>query len=191
MKVRAIAVAWLMPLLLTACFHKTRTSRVPPYAPPLSTVPKPSTTAVELPPSATTIPSQPLASGIHLEPARKAHVKHWKHVDKTAQQTANAAPPAVNSAPPAPAEIPEVSAIGQLSSGDPSDLRRETADLIAATERGLNGLGRTLSDSEQKTAAQIREFLKQASVALASGDVDGAHTLAAKAKVLLGELAGS
>jgi hypothetical protein len=81
-----------------------------------------------------------------------------------------------------------VSAIGQLSSGDPADMRRETVDSIAATERGLNGIGRTLSDLEQKTAAQIREFLKKAREALASGDVDGAHTLAAKAKVLLSEL---
>jgi ribosomal protein S20 len=47
-----------------------------------------------------------------------------------------------------------------------------------------------LSDLEQKTAAHVRDFLKQAREALASGDVDGAHTLAAKAKVLLSELAG-
>ena len=45
-----------------------------------------------------------------------------------------------------------------------------------------------LSEPEQKTAVQIREYLKQAREALASGDVDGAHTLAAKAKVLLAEL---
>jgi len=38
---------------------------------------------------------------------------------------------------------------------------------------------------DQKTADQIREFLKQARAALASGDVDGARTLAAKAKALL------
>jgi hypothetical protein len=82
----------------------------------------------------------------------------------------------------------EVSAIGQLSSGDPSEFRRETTDSIAASERGLNSITRKLSDPEQKTAAHIREFLKQARAALASGDVDGAHTLAAKAKILLGEL---
>ena len=35
---------------------------------------------------------------------------------------------------------------------------------------------------------QIKEFLKQARTALASGDVDGANTLAKKAKALLGEL---
>jgi spore germination protein YaaH len=81
-----------------------------------------------------------------------------------------------------------VSAIGQLSSGDSSDLRHQTIDSIAAIERGLNGINRSLGDQEKKTAAQIREFLKQARAALASGDVDGACTLAAKAKVLLGEL---
>jgi hypothetical protein len=191
MKLRARNVAWLLPFLLTACFHKTHSSNSQPYAPPLSTVPKPATTSVELPPTATTIPTQPLASGIQLEPTRKPRIKHWRHADKAVQQTASTAPPPVNSAPQATTETPEVSAVGKLSSGDPSDMRRETADTIAATERGLNGIGRALNDSEQKTAAQIREFLKQASVALATGDVDGAHTLAAKAKVLLGELAGS
>jgi hypothetical protein len=52
----------------------------------------------------------------------------------------------------------------------------------------LNGLNRSLSAAEKKTAAQIREYLKQGREALISGDVDGAHTLAAKAKVLLDEL---
>jgi len=61
-------------------------------------------------------------------------------------------------------------------------------DSIAATERQLNGIDRVLSKQEQKTARQVREFLKQAREALNSGDVDGAHTLAAKARVLLGEL---
>jgi len=60
--------------------------------------------------------------------------------------------------------------------------------MIAATERGLNNITRPLSDGEQKIAAQIRDFLKQARVALTSGDVDGAHTLASKAGVLLKEL---
>jgi hypothetical protein len=81
-----------------------------------------------------------------------------------------------------------VSAIGQLSSGDPADLRQRTINSIAATEHGLSSITRPLNDQEQKTAAQIREFLKQARAALASGDMDGAHTLAAKARVLLGEL---
>jgi hypothetical protein len=72
--------------------------------------------------------------------------------------------------------------------GDAPDLRRQAQDSMAATERGLNGIGRKLNDQEQKTAKQIREFLKQAREALTSGDADGAVTLAAKAKVLLSEL---
>jgi hypothetical protein len=81
-----------------------------------------------------------------------------------------------------------VSAIGQLSSGDPGNFRQQTESSIADIERRLNGINRGLGDSEQKTADHIREFLKQARAALASGDVEGAHTLAAKAQVLLEEL---
>ena len=84
-----------------------------------------------------------------------------------------------------------MSAIGQLSSGDPADSRQQTVNSIAAIERGLNGINRTLNEQDQKTAAHIREFLKQARQALDSGDVEGARTLAAKAKVLLSELAGT
>jgi hypothetical protein len=81
-----------------------------------------------------------------------------------------------------------VSAIGQLSSGEPSDLRLQTQNSITATEHGLSGITRELNDQEKKTADHIREFIKQAKAALNSGDVDGAATLAAKAKVLLEEL---
>jgi hypothetical protein len=81
-----------------------------------------------------------------------------------------------------------VSAIGQLSPGDPSDLRQQTVESITSTEHGLKEINRQLSDPEQKTVAQIKEFLKQARTALGSGDVDGAHTLAVKAKVLFGEI---
>ena len=67
-------------------------------------------------------------------------------------------------------------------------MRQQTDASIASTEKALNGITRKLNDQEQKTAAQIREFIKQAREALTSGDVDGAHTLALKAKVLLDEL---
>ena len=59
---------------------------------------------------------------------------------------------------------------------------------LTISRSGLNGITRQLSDQEQTTAAHIREFIKQAREALKSGDVDGASTLAAKAKVLLQEL---
>lgn len=176
---RARYVAWLLPLFLTACLHKTQHQQVQLLAPPYDSLPKPPVTHPDLPPSAVTIPAQPLATDADMEQEPVPPARRRKSA-KTAQQA--------GIPPPAAPESPEVSAIGQLSSGEPSDLRRETADSIGATERGLNGLGRTLNAQEQKTADQIREYLKQAREALLSGDVDGAHTLAAKAKVLLGEL---
>jgi hypothetical protein len=102
--------------------------------------------------------------------------------------------PSTVAAPPAPdtqqasSGQPAVSAIGQLSSGDPAGARYQTENSLNEIERGLNGIPRQLSSQEQTTAAHIREYLKQAREALKSGDVDGASTLAAKAKVLLQEL---
>ncbi len=176
MKLTARSAAWLLPLLLTACFHKTSKQPVQPIAPPIEAPAKPTTTSAELPPSALTIPIPPPPpdDAQAIRPA-KPPVKRKKPAPKPAQQASN--------------ENTGVSAIGQLSSGDAPDLRRQTVESIAATERGLNGIGRKLNDQEQKTAAQIKEFLKQARQALAASDVDGASTLAAKAKVLLGELA--
>ena len=181
MKLPVRCVAWLLPLMLTGCyFHKPVHTQLQTLAPPIEDTPPPNPepSPTNLPPPVITIPGQETAP-----------------VAKAPQRTAPK-PPMRRSKPaaaPAPAQIvpnenPGVSAIGQLSSGDASDMEQQTSSSIEATERGLNSIASTLNDQEQKTAAQIREFLKQARAALASGDVDGAHTLAAKAKVLLGEL---
>jgi hypothetical protein len=190
MRSPARSVAWLLPLLLTACLHKTRPINITQYLPPPSTVPKPEIEAVELSDSAMTIDSIPLTSDIGLEQAPVKPARHRRPVNKSVQPPPDTTQQAANIPPPAPVETPAVSAIGQLSSGNSSSSQQQTLDSIAATERGLNGINRTLSDQDQKTAAHIREFLKQAREALATGDVDGANTLAAKAKVLLGELVG-
>jgi hypothetical protein len=181
MNMRARNVALLLPFFLTGCFHihKVQTQQDQFFAPPLANLPKPPLVHPDLPDEALVIPEQPLATDADMEQEPVPPARH-KRTAKPAQQAANT--------PPEPAETPGVSAIGQLSSGEPSDLSQETSNLIVATERGLNGLGRTLSGQEQKTADQIKEYLKKAKEALISGDVDGAHTLAAKAKVLLSEL---
>jgi outer membrane biosynthesis protein TonB len=83
------------------------------------------------------------------------------------------------------------SPIGQLSTGDAAgqaQTRKETVDLITNTENGLNNIKRSLSSQEQETANQIKTFLAKAKQALTIDDLDGAHTLATKAKVLLDEL---
>lgn len=200
MKLPAKIVVWLLPLFLIAC-HKQQQAQVQPLAPPVedNPPPAPSTAPVNLPPPVVTIPTEPTKNAP--TPPTKLPAKHKKpktpdNAAATAGSPGGSAPSgngtsgssgatqvAANASP-----NPGVPAIGQLSSGDPADFKKETEDLIGATERGLSGITRTLNDTEQKTAEQIREDLKEARQALTSGDVDGAHTLAEKAKVLLQEL---
>jgi hypothetical protein len=179
MRKPASRLAWLLPLLLlTSCFHRTHPAQTAALAPPVTNLPPPNTAPVDTPKSASSIPTRATENAeIVAEklPPRQPRVRRHKPVaDKNPEMAA--------------VETPEVSAVGQLTTGDPADYRLETEDLIATTERGLSGLNRQLSDPEKKIADQLREFLKQAREALSSGDVDGAHTLAAKAKVLLTEL---
>jgi len=177
MKLPVKCVVWLLPLLLAGCFHKTKPPmQAPPLPPPIENTPTPVPSPSVPPPPAATIPSPPPAPDVSTQPkiAPKPPVRRKKPLPNNPQQASSGSP--------------SVSAIGQLSSGGGSDLRQQTLNSITATERGLNGIGRNLNGQEQKTAAQIREFLKQARAALNSGDADGARTLAAKAGVLLGEL---
>jgi hypothetical protein len=179
MNIRARNVAWLLPFFLTACFHphKQQPQQDQLFAPPFSPLQKPPMVRPELPESALILPDIPLAIGDSVDqdiPPPK-HRKAYK-------------PPQADNALPLPDEPPGVSAIGNLSSGEHSNLRSETEESIAATERGLNGLNRSLSDQDRKTVAQIRLYIKQAREALGAGDVDGAYTLVAKAKAVLTEL---
>jgi hypothetical protein len=167
----------LLPLLFAGCSHKPQPE---PLAPPIDDAPppKPLPSPTQLPPPVITVPSFPKETPepnpvVVPKTTPAPPVKPKKHA-----QPPVAVPPA----------RPSVSAIGELSSGDPSDLQRHTADSIVETEQGLNSIHRPFNDQEKKTAAQIRAFIKQAHAALSSGDIDGAHTLAVKAKVLLGEL---
>ena len=180
MRLPARSAAWLLLVFLTGCIHKSQVAQKASLAPQLENgpppqihVPQPS----ELPPPDATAPIEQPAPVVTSVPAQpKKPPKHKKPPNPSTQQ--------------ASIESPAVSVIGQLTSGDPAavDLRQQTDTSIASTERQLNGINRKLSDQEQKTAERIREFLKEARAALTTGDIDGAHTLAVKAKVLLDEL---
>lgn len=176
MKLRARSAAWLLPFLLTGCIHKTQIAQMQPLAPPIEDTPppKPEPSPTNLPPPVVTIPEQAPPTQVEPppEPVRKPRRK----------KPANPNPQVASSG------MPAVSAIGNLSTNDPPNLRQQTDASIESTEKSLNGITRQLNDQEQKIAAQIREFIKQAREALTAGDVDGAHTLAVKAKVLLDEL---
>lgn len=181
MRTPARCGAWLLPLMLTGCiFHKSRPAPVQTLAPPIQ-IPQPlvEIASAELPPSIVVIPAKPIYNlKLPAEPIKEP-ARHRRWSNKSAEETTEVA--AANPTPTAPA-------IGELSAGDPANFRQQTEDSIASIERGLNGINRSLDDSEQTTADHIREFLKQAKAALTSGDIDGAHTLAVKAKVLLDEL---
>lgn len=177
MKLSARCAAWLLPLLLTGCFHKTQLAQNQPLAPPIEDTPppKPEPSPTNLPPPEVTIPTQPPPPQITPPP---------EPVKKPARRKKQPAP----TTQVASAGTPAASIIGQLSTADPPDMRQQTDASIQATEKALNGITRTLNDHEKETAATIREYLKQARAALTAGDVDGAHKLADKAKVLLDEL---
>lgn len=185
MKTPAKCIAWLLPLMLTGCFHRHK--QKPPehaLAPPIVASP-----ALITPPPAT----QPASAG-NVAASRQTSQPGPEPEQQLATEEIPEKPPvhhkkpASHSVEEAAAGSPGVSATGQLSYGDPSDLRNQVITSIAETERGLKDLNHSLSDQEKKTIDQIREFIKQAKAALLAGDVDGANTLALKAKVLFGEL---
>jgi len=180
MKSPARCAAWLLPFLLTGCIHTPFHKNQPApliMAPPIPHTQPLELANVELPPAFRLIPGKPLVNlRVHDQtekPPRRHRVP--SEIEIAPEVTGN--------------QNPEVSAlVGPLSSGDPGSYRQQTEAMIASIERGLNGINHPLNDSDQKTADQIREFLKQARTALGSGDVDGAHNLAAKAQVLLAAL---
>jgi outer membrane biosynthesis protein TonB len=182
MKLPAMVVVCLLPLVMTGCLHKTDQTQTQKLAPPVEDAPppKPVPTPTDLPPTVISEPAKPAEPATQTNQTPKTTdatqakppVHHRKPASNTTQVASNSS---------------GVSAIGHLSSGE-SDSRSQTLATIGSTERGLNAINRPLNDQERKTAAQIRAFLKQARSALGSGDLDGAHTLAAKAHVLLGEL---
>jgi len=191
MKLPAKCVAGLLPLVLAGCVHKSNQVQVqPPLAPPiLDSPPVKTAPPTDLPPPVVTAPKQtPAETASTQPPPPPAKPKHRRPPAKPAEQAASTPQPSGNTQEVAKSDGSAVSAIGQLSTGDEGDMRTQTENSISATERGLREIGRKLNEQEQKTADQIADFLKEARKALTTGDVDGAQTLAAKAKVLLGEL---
>lgn len=177
MKLSARCAAWLLPFLLAGCFHKTQIAKNQPLAPPIEDPPPPKLepAPTNLAPPEVTVPEQqePPQIAPPVEPVKKP-VRHRKPANTPTQVASSG--------------MPAVSAIGQLSTADPQNVRQQTDASIESTEKRLNGITRKLNDQEQKTATQIREWLKQARQALTAGDIDGARGLADKAKVLLEEL---
>jgi hypothetical protein len=128
---------------------------------------------------------------------REIHERETREKEPAAPEVAAVtAPEGQNlkvTAPTPSGDTTQPTSIGILTAGptpDTSGSRQQAADLIDSTQRGVNSL-RNLNGDQNKTVAQIRSFLDQAQRALHNGDVDGAHTLATKARTLLDELTGA
>lgn len=141
-----------------------------------------------------------LNTSVPPEPTRvaEAHPKRPHHRPKnteTAQDTQKPATPQGGSAAEteeaANTQPSDASPIGQLSaaSGDTNTADRQTLlEQINGMENTLNGIHRSFSSEEQKTATLIRTFITRAREALKTDDLEGAKNYSTKAKVLLQEL---
>lgn len=197
---RKMAVCMLLAVLVSGCKHKTPVVvPVAAQAPPppekpiaqtasLPPVPQPEVPKVG-PPGSDEPPPQP-------KPHRATHHKPKPATpatgDQNTKEPAKDNPPATATQQASTGEAPAASPIGQLttagdSTGTPS--HHDIQETIDSTEKRLSELKRTLTPAEQETTVQIRTFLTKAKQALSQDDLDGAHTLATKAKVLLDELA--
>jgi len=192
MRITVKCALWLLPVLplVQGCDHKTQPTQTQALAPPIVDTPPPKPATVspaDLPPPVVGA-AKPDTTTKDTTPAPEPPKKPVHRPKKPATQTPSTTTPTPTQETASAGPVPSVSAVGKLTSGGSGDSKSQTEDLINSTEKGVNGITRSLNDSEAKTASQIREFIKQAREALATGDVDGASTLAKKAKVLLGEL---
>ena len=209
----ALSALLLVSLLLTGCFHH----QAPPPPPPVTTGPPalpPSITQIPTVPPSMPAPEKPEVSLNDAKPVPppapapkpKRTVRHKRVVDGAASTTAaNATTPSPAAAPPstagtlpaaggaetpAPAAQPPAKApeLGQLSAGNGSDSKERSSmmDQIHGLELRLANVKHTPTNDEE--AVQIRLFLGKARQATLSDDLDGARTLALKAKVLLDEI---
>ena len=177
------------------------------YPPPLTesqtqtqpTTPPPAPEVAQTQPEPTPPPTPPPSPKKISKKAKPSAAKPGG-TDNGSTQTAGSETPASSGGSAAAATDTQVAAnsepaaaspIGELTpAGTPEQAQKgkDTGDLIAKTEDGLNSIKRPLSTQEQETVNQIKVFLTKARTALTNQDFDGAFILATKAKVLLDEL---
>jgi hypothetical protein len=185
-----LGAAIVLCVALTGCRHQQPATPLPPQTPNVYVPPPPQP---NLPP----MQAPPPASVSDVKPA-KARVKPKNHTKKPPLQTAALpevksagdvpAPSVSPAAAAAPAEDP-ASTLGALSPGGASTpQQQQIGDAISAVEHRLKELPAATTEEQKKRVTQVRLFLKQATDALKTGDVEGARNLATKAGLLLDDL---
>lgn len=173
----ALACAGLM-CGLSGCRHKR--PQLPVLPPVLAPVP------LETPPVSEEQPMIP-APVVELPPVpiAAAAASPRRERRRIVPKTSAAAPEEA-----APEPMPDTVAIGELTAGGAADpqAQQEDANLISSIEKRLNALPARTVRRQRTQINKIRNFWQQAREALNSGDVEGAKTLATKAKLLLDDL---
>jgi hypothetical protein len=177
-------------VVLAGCHHQPQAPALPPkaqtpsiYLPP---PPQPNLRPMEAP-----LPSEVT----EVKPTVKPRVKPKKHVRKPeAEKTEKAEE---TSQAPVPATVPAdtgvssaTAALGALAPGGTSSPQQQqaVANHIAAVTRRLQELPAQSAVAQRQQVSQVRQFLKQATDALKTGDAEGADNLATKAGLLLDDL---
>ena len=155
--------------ILTGCHKKVLVVAAPPLPPPVMISVPPPTHPAE---PELEIPLEEAPALTELLPRRTV----FRYRPSRLQQVTIARAPA----PPIK--------LGQLTTGDTAPLRQQTEDLLREQQRRLSGISSAIVAQHSRQIEQARLFLRQAHDAWQKSDVDGALTLATKAKVLLDEV---
>jgi hypothetical protein len=126
------------------------------------------------------LPQVPIATG----PVRPKQKRRSKPAPAIVTAQSPETQPAAAQAPAAQAAIGALSAGGDVN----PHAQQEVTDLIGSIDKRLSGLSPQVAETQKAQISRIRNFEKQAQEALASGDLEGAKTLATKAKLLLDDM---
>ena len=172
---------------LSGCRHKPVVTQIP--LPPPQQLPVDTTAEVAHQPvvAPVPVPSVPLTSVT--VPTKK--VKKPKKSVATTQTPAVTSP--ANAPPVQMASVmpqPEADVIGALTPGgsDMEQQHRDAEELIASLERRLGALSSEVKKRQKEQLMRVKNFQREAQIALNAGDAEGAVTLATKAKLLLDDL---
>lgn len=163
--------------------HLHRAPRLPVLPPvltpiPLVNVPPPANPPL-IPAPVVKLPPMPIAAAAATP--RREHRRLTPRSSTTSTEEA---------APEPEPTADDSAAIGDLTAGGAANpqAQHEAASLIRTIQLRLNKLSPQTARRQHAQVNRVRNFWKQAQEALNSGDVEGATTLATKAKLLLDDL---
>jgi hypothetical protein len=181
MRSLSLGAVWLgLGLGLGGCRHQV-SAWVPPAPQPVALADVPENLTEELSAPVEELPEVPVASAAE---SMRSPVRRRPRVPTTTPATST---PGGNAAEPAP-DADE--AVGELTTEEETtpQARQAAVDLIASTDERLKALPGNVVASHRTQIGKVRNFQRQAQHALASGDAQGANTLATKGKLLLDDL---